>query len=46
MPGMSPDQLCLDRFEERLYYGIIVAITFATHGGFEPVLAQPFLIIV
>ena len=46
VPRVSPDQLGFDGFEERLDYGVIVAITFATHGCFEPVLPQAFLIVV
>ena len=43
---MPPDQLCLDRLEERLNSRIIVAITFARHRYLEPVLAQDFLIVI
>jgi len=46
MPRMPPDQFCLDGFEKRLDDSVVIAIPFATYGGFEPVLAQTFLIIV
>ena len=42
---MPPDQLCLDRLEERLNSRIIVAITFARHRYLEPMLAQDLLIV-
>jgi hypothetical protein len=31
-PAVAPDQLALERFEERFHHGIIVAITFAAHA--------------
>ena len=46
VPGVSPDQLCLDGFEERFNGGVVIAISFATHGCPEPMLAQDLLIIV
>ena len=30
-PGSPPDQLGLDRFEERLHCGIVIAVSFAAH---------------
>ena len=45
VPWVSPDQLSLDGFEAHLDGSVIVAITFATHGCFERVLAQTFLIV-
>ena len=42
VPGPSPDQLCLDRFEEGLHCRVVVAIPLAAHRHFEPVLAQQF----
>ena len=44
-PGMPPDQLCLDRFEERFDGSIVVTIAFAAHRHLEAVLAQDLLII-
>jgi hypothetical protein len=46
VPGVSPDQLCLDGFEERFNGGVVIAISLATHGCPEPMLAQDLLIIV
>lgn len=46
MPRPSPNQLSLDRLEERLASGVVVAVAFATHRYLETVLAQEFLIIV
>jgi len=31
VPCVSPDQLCFDRFEERLNRRVIIAISFAAH---------------
>jgi hypothetical protein len=31
VPGVPPDQLCLDRFEERLNRRSIIAISFSAH---------------
>jgi hypothetical protein len=42
---MTPDQLGLDGFEERLNCRIIIAIAFATHRYFEAVLAQDLLVV-
>ena len=42
---MPPDQLRLDRLEERLNGRIVVAITFARHRYLEAMLAQDLLII-
>ena len=40
-------QQCPERgFEERLNSRIVIAISFATHGHFEAVLSQDFLIVV
>ena len=45
LPGLPPDQFGLDGFEEGFHCGVVIAITFATHGGFEAVLAQDFLVV-
>jgi hypothetical protein len=45
VPCVSPDQLCFDGFEEGFNGGIIIAISFSTHGYFEAVLAQDLVII-
>lgn len=42
---MSPDQFSLDGLEEGLNSRIVVAIAFARHRYFEPMLAQELLII-
>jgi len=46
VPRPSPNQLSLDRLEERLDSGVVVAVAFAAHRYLESVLAQEFLIIV
>ena len=46
LPGMPPDQLRLDGFEEGLHRSIIIAISLAAHGHFEAMQAQQLLIIV
>ena len=46
VPRPSPNQLSLDRLEERLDSGVVVAVAFAAHRYLEFVLAQEFLIIV
>jgi hypothetical protein len=43
---IAPDQFRFDGFEERLNSRIVIAIAFATHGHFEAVLPQDFLIVV
>ena len=43
--GLSPDQFCLDRLEERFHGGVVIAIAFAAHRYFEAMLAQDLLII-
>ena len=43
---MSPDQLRLDGFEEGFHRSVVIAISFATHRGFEAMLSQEFLVIV
>ena len=43
---MSPDQLCLDRLEERLNSRVVIAVTLAAHRHLEPVLAQDLLVVV
>lgn len=45
-PRSAPDQFRFDGFEERLNSRIVIAISFATHGHFEVVLSQDFLIVV
>ena len=46
VPRVSPDQLCFDRFEERLNRSVVIAIAFSTLRYFEPVLAQDLSIVV
>ena len=46
VPWVPPDQFRLDGFEECLDDSVVIAISFTTHGCFEPVLTQAFLIIV
>ena len=45
-PTVAPNQLCFEGFEERLYHGIVIAITFAAHRYIEAVLRQALLILV
>ena len=44
-PRASPNQLGLDRLEEGLNGGVIVAIALAAHRHLEPMLAQDLLIV-
>ena len=45
-PWPPPDQLCLDRLEEGLDSGVVIAVALAAHRYPESVLAQKLLIIV
>ncbi len=45
-PGPSPDQLCLDGFEEGFDSGVVVAVSPSTHRYLEPMLAQDLLVVV
>lgn len=45
-PCVSPDQFCLEGFEEGLDGGIVVAVASTAHGHFEADFTQPLLIIV
>ena len=45
-PCIAPDQFRFDGFEECLDGCVIITISFATHGHFEAVLPQDFLIVV
>ena len=45
-PCIAPDQFRFDVFEERLNSRIVIAISLSTHGHFEAVLSQDFLIVV
>jgi len=45
-PRMSPDQFCLDGFEEGFDGGVIIAITFSAHRYLEAMLALNLLIVV
>jgi len=45
-PRMPPDQFRLDGFEESFHRCIVITIALATHGHFEAMLAQGFLVIV
>ena len=40
MPGVPPDWLCFDVFEEGFHGGIIIAIAPASHGDLEAVPVQ------
>ena len=44
VPFVAPDQLSLDRFEERFNHGIVIAIALAAHRDLEAVLFQALLI--
>ena len=44
VPTITPDQLGLDGFEERLDHGIVIAIALADHRDLEAVLFQALLI--
>ena len=44
VPTITPDQLSLDGFEERLDHGIVIAIALAAHRDLEAVLFQALLI--
>ena len=46
VPWPPPDQLCLDRLEEGLDSGVVIAVALAAHRYPESVLAQKLLIIV
>ena len=46
LPRPSPDQLSLDRLEERLDGGVVIAVALAAHRYMEAVLTQELLIIV
>ena len=45
LPRMPPDQFRLDGFEESFHRCIVITITLATHGYFEAMLAQDFLVV-
>ena len=45
-PTVTPDQLRLDGFEERLHHGIVITIAFAAHRDLEAVLFQAPLILI
>ena len=46
LPRSSPYQLRLDRFEGRLYGGVIIAIALTAHRYLEPMLAQELQVVV
>jgi hypothetical protein len=46
LPIPSPDQFCLQGFEEAFDGGIVVAIALAAHRNPEPALSQELLIVV
>ena len=46
IPSVTPDQLSLDGFKERLNHKIIITISLAAHRGLEAVLGQALLIII
>ena len=45
-PGVSPDQLGLQGFEEGLHCRVVKAISFPAHRHLKSLLAQAFLIVV
>ena len=45
VPRLSPDQLGLDRLEERLDGGVVIAVALAAHRYLEAVMTQELLII-
>ena len=45
-PTVTPDQLRLDGFEERLDHRIIITISLAAHRDLEHVLGQALLILI
>ena len=45
VPTITPDQLGLDGFKERLDHGIVVAISFSAHRYFESMLRKKLLIV-
>ena len=45
-PCVSPDQFCLEGFEEGHDGGIVVAVASATHRHLEAQFAEPILIVV
>ena len=45
-PWPPPDQLCLDRLEEGLDSGVVIAVALTAHRHFEAVLAHQLLIVV
>jgi len=45
-PSLPPDQLSLQRFEERLDGCVVITITFAAHRWLEFVFLEPLLVIV
>ena len=46
LPGVPPDELSFQCFEEGLDGGIVVAIAFTTHGHLEAQFPQSLLIVV
>jgi len=42
---MPPDQFRLDGFEEGFHRGVVITVALATHGYFEAMLAQDFLVV-
>ena len=46
VPSITPDQLSLDGFEERLDHRIIITISLAAHQDIEAVLGQALLILI
>ena len=46
LPWMSPDQFCLDGFEEGFDGGVLITITLAAHRDLEAMLAQDLLVVV
>ena len=43
---MPPDQFRLDGFEKSFHRGVVITISLATHGYFEAMLAQDFLVVI
>ena len=42
----APNQFCLDRLEEGLDCGVVIAVALAAHRHLEPMLAQDLLVVV
>jgi hypothetical protein len=45
LPGIPPDHLYPDGFEESFHRSIVITISLATHRYFEPMQAQDFMVV-